>query len=200
VVIDGDMDIFPSGTMDATPPMAGNATTDGLEASDFLNVEVEQVAGPGVLVTNHGRRGFEITDATEVKSAENAADGSATESGGERDANAGPTLASQSFDPNRQVRVAAARGVLRARRTIAETAAALTLVPAHPLGSGLGADFELGRGRVQSHLPHEYSLSERLSTEGRKSGILMDVHSMSPKCVIASTQSASPVFIEWTTC
>jgi hypothetical protein len=109
VVIDGDMDILPSGTMDAATTISGNATADGLEAADFLDVEVEQIAGKRVLVTNQRRRGFEIADVTEVKSAQNAADGGATESGSQRDTNAGPTLASQSFDLNRQIGVAATR-------------------------------------------------------------------------------------------
>lgn len=139
MVIDSDMDIFPSGTMDAAPPIAGDATADGLEATDFLDVEVEQIAGQRVFVANHGRRGFEIAHAAEVESAQNAADGGATEAGGEGDPNAGPTLAAESFDPNHQVGVAAARGMLRARRTIAETAAAFALVTTYPLGSGLGA-------------------------------------------------------------
>ena len=200
MVINGDVDILPSGAMNAALTMAGDSTADGLEATDFLDVEMEQIAGPRVLITDHGGRRFEIADATEVESAENAADGSATESGRECDTNAGPTLASQSFNPRRQVGVATARRMPRTRRPITEAVSALALVATRPLGGGLGADFELGCSRVQSHPPGQNSLSERLSTERRKSGILMDVHSMSPKCVIASTQSASPVFIEWTTC
>ena len=180
VIIDGDMDIFPSGTMDAAPPITRNAAADGLKAADFLNVEVEEIAGAGVFVTKHGRRGFEIADAAEVEAAQNAADRGAAESSGQGDPHAGPTLAAQILDANHEVGRATARGAQRAGRMVAETAAAFALVTAHPLGGGFGADFELGCSRVQSHLPHEYGLSERLSTERRKSGILMDVHSMSP--------------------
>jgi hypothetical protein len=70
VVIDGDMDVLPSSAMDAATTVAGNAPAHGLEAVDFLYVEVEQIAGPWVFVTDHRGRGFEIADATEVESAE----------------------------------------------------------------------------------------------------------------------------------
>jgi hypothetical protein len=62
-----------------------------------------------------------------------------------------------------------------------------------PLGSGFDADFELGCSRVQSHTLEQDFSSEFFSQNGSKSGILMDVHSVSVDrdCF---TQSASPVF------
>lgn len=92
VVIDRDMNVFPTGTMDAAATRAGDTTADSVEASDFLDVEMEQIAWEGMLITQDRRRRFQITDTTEVEPAQNTAHGGATESRGERYANAGPTL------------------------------------------------------------------------------------------------------------
>ena len=70
---------------------------------------------------------------------------------------------------------------MRARTAIAQASAALSLVTADPFAGGLGADFELGCSRVQSPTPQEYGLGQLLSTMRGKSGILVDVHSVSPE-------------------
>ena len=50
VVVDGDVHILPAGAMNATAAVAGDAATDGLEATDLLDIEVEQIAGGGMFV------------------------------------------------------------------------------------------------------------------------------------------------------
>ena len=150
VIVDSDMDILPTGAMNAAATIAGDTTADGLEASDFFDVEVEQIAGVRVFVTKHGRRRFKVTNTTEMESAQNAAHRGAADSGGHGDANPGPTLASQNLNPNHQVGMAAARAVMGARRTIAQPAATFALVTAHPLGGGFGADLNRLQPRSKS--------------------------------------------------
>jgi len=48
-------------------------------------------------------------------------------------------------------------------------------------------------------LAGEHKLHQLLSTAEGKSGILVDVHSISLGKLDCSSQSASPVLIEWTT-
>src|SRR5271167_4148194 len=68
-----------------------------------------------------------------------------------------------------------------------------------PLGNGARTDFELGCSRVQSHTLQENGFGQSLSTARRKSGILVNVHSVAPRKLDCSAQSASLVPIEWTT-
>ena len=86
VVVDSDMNVLPAGAMDAAAAVAGDATTDGLETSDLLDIEVEQIAGSGMFVAHDGRSRFQIANAAEVESAQDAADGGTTSSDRERDA------------------------------------------------------------------------------------------------------------------
>jgi hypothetical protein len=55
VIVDGDVHVFPTGAMNAAAPMAGDAAADGVEASDFFDVEMGQIAGRGVLVAHDGK-------------------------------------------------------------------------------------------------------------------------------------------------
>ena len=200
MVVNGDMHVLPAGAMDAAAAVAGDATTDGLETSDLLDIEVEQVARSRMFITHDGRRRFKIANAAEVKSAQDTADGGTASSEGERDAESGPALAAQPFDQVDLLRRATQRRAQRTGRSIQQTRTPLLLKTADPLGCGFSGDFELGCSRVQSHRPRKNFIRQLLSQNGSESGILVNVHSMSPKCWIASTQSASPVFIEWTTC
>jgi hypothetical protein len=68
---------------------------------------------------------------------------------------------------------------MRAGRTIAESGSAFGSVAGGPLGGGAGADFELGGRRVQSCTCRQDFSCELLSQKRSKSGILMDVHSIS---------------------
>ncbi len=200
VVVDGDMHVLPARAMDAAATVAGDAATDGLETSDLLDVEVEEIAGSGMFVTHDGRSRFQIANAAEVEAAQDAADGGATESGGQRDAQPGPALATQPFHQVPLLGRTTTRRAQRTGRSILQAQTSLLLITPDPLGCGFGADFELGCSRVQSQRPGKNFIGQLPSQNGSESGILVEVHSMSPKCWIASTQSASPVFIEWTTC
>jgi len=200
VVVDGDMHVLPAGAMDAAATVAGDATTYGLETSDLFDVEVKQIAGGSMLVAQDGSGRFQIANATEVESAQDAADGGTTQPGGQSDAQSGPALAAQSLDQVHALGRATTRRTQRTGRPILQAGTSLLLITPNPLASGFGGDLELGCSRVQGHRLRKNFIRQLLSQNRSESGILVDVHSMSPKCWIASTQSASPVFIEWTTC
>src|SRR3989449_2184407 len=79
VIINRHMQIFPALSVNASLAMAGNAAADRGEAPDFLDVEMEQIAGGGVLVADHGRRWFQVAHAAQVQPSQDAADGSAAQ-------------------------------------------------------------------------------------------------------------------------
>jgi hypothetical protein len=200
VIVDGDMHVLPADAFAVAFVIAVDAVARGMETSELFDVEMEQVSGRGVFVTDPRGKGIEMTHTVEPEPPQDAADGGAAEPGGLGDAHAGPALAAQCLDLAHQLRRGGARQSMRARRTIEQACAALLPITAHPLGDGARTDFELGCSRVQSHTLEENFLSQRLSTEHRQSGILVDVHSAFPEYAIASTQSASLVSVEWTTC
>src|SRR6202162_1761222 len=56
MVVDADVSYFEAGPETAFLVSAGDARADPVEAAELLGVEVEQVAGRGILVANDGRR------------------------------------------------------------------------------------------------------------------------------------------------
>src|ERR1035438_1237349 len=200
VVVDGDMQGLPAevGTArTATPAIATNGNP--LETGHSLDVEMQQISGTGVLIALHRGSGVEIAPATEMGAAEDAADGGRTQSGGVGDVIGGTLLAPQFDDALAQPRGSGARTAPGARTAIAHAGSSLGLITADPLAGSLGADFELGCSRVQSHPLQHHGFGQSLSTARRKSGILVNVHSVAPRKLDCSAQSASLVPIEWTT-
>jgi len=57
VIIEGDVETFDPGAGTAARAIAGGADAGTLEAAELLDLEVEEVAGMSVLVTNDGRLG-----------------------------------------------------------------------------------------------------------------------------------------------
>jgi hypothetical protein len=54
---------------------------DQLKAGHALDVEMQQIAGSGMLITHDGRGGMEMAPAVEVSPLQNAADGGRAEAG-----------------------------------------------------------------------------------------------------------------------
>ena len=69
---------------------------------------------------------------------------------------------------------------MRSRAAIGHARTIFALVTPNPFAGGLAADFELGCSRVQSPTLEEDEFGQLLSTIGRESGILMNVHSIPP--------------------
>ena len=99
VVVDTDVDEFPAlvaaGSM--TGAIAGDAVTDLGEAAQFLDVDVDQLAGLVAFIAQYGRGGFQRLETVDAEAPEDAADGGGRHADSGGDALAGPTLAAQ-FD------------------------------------------------------------------------------------------------------
>jgi hypothetical protein len=98
VVVDGDVQSFPSGMFVLAATASVSALRDLLEAGHALDVEMEQIAGSGMFVAHDGRGGMQIAPATEPSAAQNAADGSRTDGGAACDLIAGSMVTAQMND------------------------------------------------------------------------------------------------------
>ena|ERR1035438_2973845 len=80
VVVDSDVQGFPTRMFVLTTAAAIAAPNDLLEAGQALDVEMKKIAGKRMLIAHHGRPGMQIAPAAETSATQNAADGGRTES------------------------------------------------------------------------------------------------------------------------
>src|SRR3954470_20039091 len=90
VVVDGDMDVLPADVAGIAFAVAMDAVADAADAAQFLDVEMEQIAGGLMLVANDRRGRLEIADTVELEAFENAADGGWAEASRLGDTASGP--------------------------------------------------------------------------------------------------------------
>jgi hypothetical protein len=117
VVIDGDMKVFPA-TMQLTAAAAIGTRNHAGEASQLLNIEVQQIARSGMFIANQRYSRFQIPHAVQAEPAENTAHGSAAQAGGLGYMKAGEALSPQLFDALRQRFPGATRGTMGPRGAI----------------------------------------------------------------------------------
>jgi hypothetical protein len=97
MIVDGDVQILPTTMMFAAPAPIGS-NDHFRKTAQMLDIEMEQIAGSGMLVANHGHSGLQVADAIETQSAKDAADGGTTQAGGLSDVQAGEALSAKLFD------------------------------------------------------------------------------------------------------
>jgi hypothetical protein len=97
MIVDGDVQILPTTMMLAAPAPIGS-NDHFRKTAQMLDIEMEQIAGSGMLVANHGHSGLQVADAIETQSAKDAADGGTTQAGGLSDVQAGEALSAKLFD------------------------------------------------------------------------------------------------------
>ena len=85
VIVDGDVQSLPAGELRAAaaPTIATNG--DLLIAGHALDVEMQQIAGSGMLIAHDRRSGMEMTPAVQLSALQDATDGGGAEAGGLRD-------------------------------------------------------------------------------------------------------------------
>ncbi len=151
-----------------------------------------------MFVAHNGQGRFEHANFVELQPSQNAAYGGPAQSGGLGDAHSGPALPPQSFHLPDLLGRRAPRRALRTGTAIAQARRALGTVASHPFGRALPAEFELGRGLLQTQPAEQHSLRKFLSTMNRKSSMMVIVHSVSSVAFV-SQPSASQFLTEWTT-
>ena len=85
VVVDGDVEGFPTGMLVLATATTVSPPRNLLEAGHALDVEMEQVTGSGMFVTHDGWSRMQIAPTTEPNPAQNAADRGRTYGGAARD-------------------------------------------------------------------------------------------------------------------
>jgi hypothetical protein len=80
VIVDGDVQGLPARMFVLATAAAVTAPRDLLEAGHALDVEMEEIAGKGMLIAHDRGQGMQIAPAAETSTAQNATDGGGTES------------------------------------------------------------------------------------------------------------------------
>jgi len=103
-VVDGDMGELPTEPFAArsstalTGAVAGDPVADAVDAAEFLDVEVDHLAGIGALITPHGFDGIEISHPAQAGSTQDPAHGRRRHADALCDVFAAQTLAAQRDD------------------------------------------------------------------------------------------------------
>jgi hypothetical protein len=80
VIVDSDVQGLPTGMFVLATAAAIATPNDLLEAGQALDVEMEEIAGAGMLIAHDRGQGMQIAPAAETSAAQNATDGGGTES------------------------------------------------------------------------------------------------------------------------
>src|SRR5579871_844516 len=198
VIVDSDVQEFPTGAAGFVERIAGDAMARFDDAGQLFDVDVQQIAGRRMFIAEDRYARFEHPSFVEMEASKNAADGGAAQAGRLSDADTGPTLTTELLDESGLIGRDASGRVTRLGRMIVQGRNAAATETAHPLAGGLAADPEQGRGLVQGQPVLYHAGGERHSTLKGQARIMVNVHSVSWKrCEFAT--SASQFSAEWTT-
>jgi len=98
VIVNGDIKELPAGTASFVLRVSGETVAGFVDARQLFDVDMQQVAGGGMLVANDGNGWFERANGVQFQAGQDAADGGPAQASGLRDSHAGPALATQLFD------------------------------------------------------------------------------------------------------
>jgi hypothetical protein len=176
-IVDGDMQDLPAGTASGVAPVAGDAVADAFDPAELLGVDVEQLAGTGALLADHGRPGLEGGEAAEAEAPQHQADGGDGPPQPARDLRAGQALPAQPLDRGGDCEGQPAGRAGGRRAAVMQGALAARPMPRQPLVRG--AHRHPGsQGRVldpPAMLAHPPDQKE--STVDCHARMLVDVHS-----------------------
>ncbi len=178
VVVDTDVDVFPSGALSTVCPVVGHAVAGAVEAAEFLGVEMQQVSGVRVFVAVNGRRRLEGAEAGNPLAAQYPTDTGGGHAEGGGDLGAGPAETAQRDDLDDDRRRQRPADTVRARTAVAQAIGALGPITGHPLAHRAGANPDGGGHRGRGLALVEDPPDNFGSTLRRQLGILMDVHSV----------------------
>lgn len=162
-----------------------------LETAQLLDIQVDHVAGRLVGVAVHRARRVQIPGAAQPAPVQDAGNGASRNLTYLGNALAGPAQPAKPHDPLDQARGSRPRAAVRSTATIPQARAAFGLVPANPFADGFGADADFFSDRAATVPLAEHTLHQKLSTSRRVTGILVNVHGVSPSWLQAFHPSAS---------
>ena len=112
VVVDGDVKKLPARAPGFVLRVAGDAMTRFADTRQFLDVDVQQVAGSRVFITHDGNRGLEHAHFVQPQPGQDTTHGGAAEGRGLRNPQARPALTPQAFHAGGQFRTRASRRMM----------------------------------------------------------------------------------------
>jgi len=177
VVVDGDMQGLDAGAWIAKSAIAGGANARAGETAQFLDVEVEKIAGGGAFVAQRGRFWrLQRGKAVEVMAAEDAREGGLGDRQHHHDLSIGAALPAESKDLDFEIARRPARLALRGRRVILEALRkAARFGACEPAADGLFTDAKSGGGGAQRAAELGVSEGHLRSRQRSESGISVHV-------------------------
>jgi hypothetical protein len=147
-----------------------------MEATELLDVEVEEFAGGGAFVAQRRRFGrIERREAIEVRTAQDAREGGFGDGENHQDLSVGASLAAQSNDLGFELGRGLAGLMMRHRRTIDQASGKAAFFGAsEPAPDGLFADAESDGGGAQGEV--ELRVLESHLSSGERSKSSISVH------------------------
>jgi hypothetical protein len=181
VVVDGQVQVLPADAAARTlaGAIAGDAVADAREATELLDVDVDQLARLGALVAAHGLGRLKVFDAAQAVAAQHPADGGRRDGQITGDLRAGQTLPAQGHDGFLRLGRGRAVQLVRPRGAILQPGGPFGLEAGHPLAHRLGAHAHRRGHRLRAE-PALGQPHQSLSTRRRQTRILVDVHPVAP--------------------
>ena len=177
VIIDRHEQELPTGARYRVASVAGDPMAGPLDAAEFLDVDVQQVAGRGMLVALHGFDRLQSAQRRQAGPCQYAAHGAGRDVQGLRDPSLGQAAPAQLHNAQRLARCDRARTAQRARAAVGQARLALEQETTQPLTGGRSADAVRGGRRARRQSMFNDVSHHLNSTRVRQSGILMSVHS-----------------------
>ena len=173
VVVDGDVEAFDAGAWVAEGAITGGADAWAMEATELLDVEVDEFSGRGAFVAQGRRFGrVEGREAIEVMTAQDAGESGLGDWEDHYNLSVGASLAAQSEDPGFELGRGIAGLMMRDRRTIDQASGKAAFFGAsQPAADGLFADAESDGGGAQGEVELRVLESHLSSSQRSKSSI-----------------------------
>jgi len=135
MVVDGDMEILPTGVVFAA---ATAIRTDGHigEASELFDIQMQKISWSGMFIADDGDRRLQIAYAIEAKTAKNTAHSSAAQTSGFGNIQTGKALPTKLFNKQDRVLTGSARTAVRTGGAVLQTSYPFVAISLGPLGNG----------------------------------------------------------------
>jgi len=185
-IVDADVNELPTQAFAAASPAALASTVardpvaDAVDSAELFDIDVDEFTRVFAFVAAHRLGRFQSAQLVQVQALQNATDGRRRDPCLGRDRLAGQPLAPKGFDPldhrlrRRSIQPSGPRAAVR------QAGKSFSLVAFHPFAHRPRAD-AYGFADSLRRLPARHLAHDPLSTMRRETGILVNVHPVSPR-------------------
>lgn len=176
MVVDGQVDVFPADAPVPVRAVAGHTVARGTDSPQLLDVQMQQLAGPGVLVAVLRQRRFQFGQAMQPGTAQQPGDGAGRHGQSLGDLAIGPARATLLQHLRHDGRRRGMGAGLRPGAAVNQTRRAFLPVSLEPLVGRAHAHAGRVGGLFDAQALHEDALHKQGSTARRQTGMFMQVH------------------------